>query len=163
MAEMTDPTDALRSFQAVILAGGLPLQRGALDRHVHVHADAPQGKSRFTYVKLDGRTVTALAVVVADGLDGGLPCFALGYAVPPEYRGQGRARGIVQAAIREMQHGFARTPMTSFYVEAVVGLENVASQRVAEHCVSPERTEITDSVSGQRAYRYVGRFDVARG
>jgi hypothetical protein len=50
MAELTDPTPAMVSFQQVVRDGEIALQRAALDRDVFVHMDkTPDGESRFAY------------------------------------------------------------------------------------------------------------------
>lgn len=46
MPGMTDPTDALTSFQQVLLAGEIDLQRGSADRELYVHSDWPNGELR---------------------------------------------------------------------------------------------------------------------
>ncbi len=93
---MTDPSDALTSFQQALLDGEMQLGRGDIDPELSVHHDSPQGKMRLTYARLEGQTVTALALVVMGDPIEGLPCFELGVAVPEEYRSQGRAKKIVR-------------------------------------------------------------------
>jgi hypothetical protein len=118
---LTDSSDALTSFQQALLDGEIQLRRDDLDPKLFVHHDSPQGKMRLTYARLDGQTVTALALVVMGDPIEGLPCFELGVAVPEEYRRQGRAKKIVEAAIAELKHGLARNKIPTFYVEAIVG------------------------------------------
>jgi hypothetical protein len=79
MASMTDPMAALVSFQHALFDGEIRLRAGELDPDLFVYADnlAPV-VSRITYVRLDGRTVTAFVNVVANGLMDGLPCVQLG-------------------------------------------------------------------------------------
>jgi hypothetical protein len=154
MPQMTDPSDALASFQQGISAGVLALQRGDLDQKVLVHADTPNGSPRFTYVRVNQNRVTALAMFVAiEPLDG-IPRFALGYAVPDAYRGQGWAKGIVRAGLAELKAGLARVPIRKFYVYAVVGEDNLASQKVAEATVSKSPETGIDAVSGLPAFHY---------
>ena len=118
---MTDPSHALQSFQQALLHDRIQLQRGVLDKDLFVHVDKPKGESRITYVRLEGRTVTALVVFAMCEPIEGKPCFNIGYAVPEAYRNQGRAKEAISAAISEMQHGFGRL-WHVFYVEAIVGL-----------------------------------------
>lgn len=92
------------------------------------HFDRPNDEPRFTYVHVEGQTVTALANFTPNGSMDGSPCWAVGYAVPEALRGQGRGRDIVQAGIAELRSGFKGHP--PFYVEAVIGIDNIASQRV---------------------------------
>lgn len=133
---MTDPTNALQSFQQALLHGGIQLQPGVLDRDIYVYFDRPNGGSRFTYVRLAGTTVTAFVEFASCEAIEGTTCFAIGYAVPEAYRNQGRAKNAIRAAISEMQHGLGRIGLSVFYVEAIVGVDNKPSQRVAEQVIS---------------------------
>ncbi|MBN3760763.1 GNAT family protein [Burkholderia sp. Ac-20365] len=152
---MTDPTDTLTAFQEALRDGLLTPERCKLDRELFVHLDHPNGKPRFTYVRLDGKTVTSLGVFVVVEPIEGVACFQLGYAVPPVYRGHGSASDLVLAAIAEMQHGFGRAGVKSFCIEAIVGADNAVSQRVAEKIGLGEPQKITDQFSGKPALQYV--------
>ncbi len=105
---MTDPTNALRSFQRLLLTGTIELEPGRLDKNLYSFVDEVDGTTRFTLVRLEGKTVTALVMFAQDGAIEGKPCFAIGYAVPEAYRNQGRAREIVKAALAEMQGALKR-------------------------------------------------------
>lgn len=156
MPSMTDPTAALVSFQEALSAGGLRLERGRVDPTVHLHVDQAQGKPRFTYVHLDGKTVTAFVSFVRNGTFEGHPNLAAGYAVPEPYRNQGKAKAILAAGIAEMQNGFrGHAP---FYVEAVVSERNTPSIKVAKAVLGGEPESIEDSISGEPALRYSKQF-----
>jgi RimJ/RimL family protein N-acetyltransferase len=160
MAEMTDPSNALASFQQALEQGALDMHFGRVDPTVRFYFDLDGGVPRFTYVKIDGGKVAAFATFVpADPIEGQL-CFQCGYAVPEAYRGQGKATDILSAGIAELRNGFAGDP--PFWVEAVVGLDNLASQRVAEKVLEASRNQITDQVSGQPALQFQRRFDTGR-
>ena len=163
MAQMTDPSDAMTSFQEALRLGEIPLRPGAVDPELYVFADNPMGSSRLTYVRLDGQTVTAFASFVASEPIDGLPCLQLGYAVPESFRGGGRAGEIVEAAIADIRVGLGRNGVPAFYIEAVVGKDNLPSQRVAERAISDSPTEITDSVSGLPARHYLRKIVTAAG
>lgn len=159
MPAMTDPSDALISFQRVFSQGRIDLQRGVVNRDIHVHADPlPNGQMRLTYVQLVGRTVTAFVNVVPCDPIEGRPCFMIGYAVPALYRGQGRAKAAVRAALSEMEAGFTRVGLAPYYVEAIVGADNLTSQSVAAATLSETGTPVTDEVSGEPAFQYVRKF-----
>lgn len=155
---MTDPSDSLTSFQQAFKDGEIQLQRGEIDQELFVHADRPQGEMRFTYVRLQHQTVTALAVAVLIEPIEGIQCFQFGYAVPEAYRGQGRAKNVVEAAIVEMKNGLARNNIAAFYVEAIVGAPNLPSQRVAAATISATPAEVTDSISGLPALQYLRKI-----
>jgi hypothetical protein len=155
---MTDPADALQSFQQAFERGEIRVRAGTVDPHLHLFADESDGQSRLTYVRLDGKTVTAIVIFAACAAIDGRPCFAIGYAVPEGYRNQGRAKEAIRAALAEMQYGFGRI-FPVFYVEAIVGADNKASQRVAEETISDTPTAVTDQVSGQPVFQYVRKIE----
>ncbi len=156
MPGMTDPHDALISFQEALLAGEIDLSRGAVDRDLYVHKDGPApGEHRLSYVRLEGLTVTAFANFVRSPPINGQLCFQIGYAVPKAYRGRGLAKDIASAAITELQIGLGRNGIQTFHIEAVVGVENAASKRVAEQVISATGVAITDEQSGEPALQYV--------
>ena len=86
LAALTDPSDALTSFQQGLQNGDIQLERGELDPELFVHLDHPNEMTRFTYVRLQGRTVTAFVMLVAVEPIEGTPCLQIGYAVPKAYR-----------------------------------------------------------------------------
>lgn len=61
---MTDPSNALQSFQQGLLHGEIQLQPGVLDRNIYLYVDHPNGSRRLTYVRLEGTTVTAFVEFV---------------------------------------------------------------------------------------------------
>ena len=154
---MTDPHDSLPSFQRALRDGELIVQKGALDRELIVHLDHPAPRvNRMTYAKLDGKKVVGLVQLVPAELLNGLPCFQAGVAVAKKYRRKGHAKRLVAAAIAELKHGLAQdAKIKSFYVEAIVSVENEPSKRLAAATISKEPTTVTDELSGQPALQYV--------
>lgn len=155
MPAMTDPHDGLVSFQDALTKGLVSPGRGELDPDLLVLVDSPAGEARLTYARVDGGVVTAFAVLVRADPVAGMPCFGIGWAVPAEMRGQGRARDVVHSAIRELRHGLGRNGVTAFHVEAVVGEGNAASRGVAERVIAPVGKPVTDGVSGLPAIQYL--------
>jgi hypothetical protein len=149
---MTDPFDALQSFQQALVDGEIDLQRGTIDPELFLHVDHPNGQPRFTYVRLERQTVTAMVNFAISDPIKGVRCFQI--AVPEAYRSQGRAKSAVGAAIVELQHGLARNKISTFYVEAV-GINNEPSKRVAAATISTTAAEVTDQFSGLPALHYV--------
>jgi hypothetical protein len=155
---MTDPFDALTSFQQAYLNGEISLQAGELDPDLFLHVDHPTGVPRFAYVRFDRQSVTALAMMIPTEPMNGLPSFQVGVAVPEAHRGRGHAKSIVAAAIAELRHGLSRNKISSFYVEAVVSIDNEPSKRVAEATISATPVAVTDEVSGLPALHYVRKI-----
>lgn len=156
---LPDVASALKSLQRALNAGEISLQAGVLDGELFVHMDHPNGELRLTYVRLEGRKVTAMVQFIkCDPVDGE-PCFSVGWAVPEELRGQGRAGEALIAAVKELRHGFAPHGMGAFWVEGVVGANNKASQRVAEKVISAPVSEDTDCYAGVPIVQYLRRID----
>ena len=155
---MTDPETALQSFQQALLCGSIQTQPGQIDPELHVHFDKPNGNPRITYVRLEGNTVTAFAEFVPCEPINGRRCWNVGYAVPGNYRNQGRAKEIVIAAVSDLQEASAQLGQSVFYLEAIVGVANKPSQRVAEQTISDKPVSVTDAVSGLPALQYVRKI-----
>ena len=159
MPSMTDPANAMHSFQEELVRGTIKLQDGSVNAGIHLHADNPEGVSRFSYVRLENGTVTAfVSFVPVDPIEGKI-CFSIGYAVPEQYRNQGRAKKVVSMAMAEMQYGLGRGGISVFYVEAIIGVNNKSSQRVAEQTISATAVAMTDQVSGLPALQYIRKID----
>ncbi len=159
-ARMTDPSDGMKSFQKELRRGGIAIQVTKTDPNLFVHLDAPNGppEIRFTYVRLRGKTVTAMVIFAAQPPEDGKPYFAVGYAVPKRFQKQGRAKDILVAALADMQDGLFRNGFPEFYIEAIVGAANVASRKIAEQVISDEPEAITEGLSGLPAFKYVHRI-----
>jgi len=60
--------------------------------------------------------------------------------------------------LAELEAGLGRNGVSAFYVEAVVGIDNEPSKRIAEKVLSSNPEQVTDKFSGQPAYHYVKRI-----
>jgi len=156
---LPDVSSALKSFQQALAANAISIQKGDLDQQMLVHMDRPNGENRLTYAKMTGPTVVALIQFVPCDPYEGEVCFNVGWAVAEAYQGQGRAREAVTAALKELRNGLNRSGMKSFWVEAIVGEDNVASQRLAEKVLSKPVKKSTDSFSGDPIVQYLRRID----
>ena len=121
--------------------------------------------ARLTYVRLteDRSTVKAFLSCVMNGEVEGFPCVAVGYAVPEDWRNQGLAKQILKDVIQDQILKAGRNRRSAVYIEAVVDVANLPSQRVAQRVLGVERESITDSESGRPAFRYTAYFDTASG
>jgi hypothetical protein len=156
---LPDVGGALKSFQLALGENTIQLQRGELDRELLVHMDRPNGEIRLSYARMEGRTVVALVQFIPCDPLKGEPCFNVGWAVTEVFRKQGRAREVVIAALPEMRNGFNRAGIKAFWVEAIVGRDNIASQKLAENVISPPVEASTDSFSGDPIVQYLRRID----
>lgn len=155
MAALPDPHNALVSFQQALLTAEIALHPCESDPALWMHVDRPNGVARFTYVRLDGNVVTAFVSFVPCDPMKGEPCFNVGYAVPERFRGQGRAKEVINAAVMEMRRGFGNAGVKGFYVEAIVSPDNLPSCRVAEQVISPSHVVAEDCSFGVPVRQYV--------
>jgi hypothetical protein len=151
--KIAEPMDALVSLQREVRRG-MPTQRCDLSPGVRVILDQPNGVLRYTYARIEHGRVKAVALFVHHEPIDGVPCFNLGYAVPEAYRNRGWASEIVELDIQELRQGFGRHGAKSFYVEAVVGKDNLSSLRVASKVISDVPIGGTDSESGEPVFAY---------
>ncbi|KAI3593385.1 hypothetical protein D9X30_1695 (plasmid) [Cupriavidus sp. U2] len=156
---MPDLEMPMKSFEAALKSREIAVQPGALDEKIFVHMDKPAGEPRFSYVRLDRTTVTAFVVFIPADPYERLPCFQVGWAVPKELRGQGRAADAFRAAVNELWNGMSRNGMREFYVEAVVEQGNVASEKLAEKVVSSAVKTGIDKNAGVPITQYFRKID----
>ncbi|MBP3061996.1 GNAT family N-acetyltransferase [Ectopseudomonas chengduensis] len=150
---IADPMEALVSLQREIRRG-MQTHPTEMSPSVRVIHDQPTGIARYTYAKIEHGRVKAISIFVHHEPIDGIPCFNLGYAVPEAYCNRGWAKEIVEQGIQELRLGLGRHGVKSFYVEAVVGKDNLASQRVASKVISDTPVEGTDSESGEAILAY---------
>jgi GNAT superfamily N-acetyltransferase len=156
MPAMVDPTSALVSFQEAFRRDTINPERGRVDRKLLVLLDEPRpGVHRFTYARVQGKTVMALCSFSPADFHERLPVFQAGVAVPEQYRGQGRGKEIMAAAIAELKNGFFNAGIKQFWIEAIVAKDNHASNALAMATITKDRAEIVDKDSGTPAYHYM--------
>lgn len=159
---MVNPHDSMVSFQSALLRGELKLDMVSNYQALFSYFDIPEPEiRRLTYVRLskDHKTVKAFLSCVMNGRISGFPCIAVGYAVPENARNNGNAKQILRDVVNDQIFQAGRNGIKTIYIEAVVDVTNLPSQRVAESVLNVERESITDSVSERPAYRYTARFD----
>ncbi|WP_209632104.1 GNAT family N-acetyltransferase [Cronobacter sakazakii] len=154
MPDMIDPSDSLKSFQDALDKKLITLSSCVVHPEMKVLLDDAEGTPRITYALLDGDKVKGIAIYVPAEAIEGLPCFGLGYAVAEQYARQGVATEIVQNSLDEMHAGFKKI-YPKFYVEAIVGIDNEGSKKVASKLLSQEPKACNDTYSGKPALQYV--------
>lgn len=151
---------ALASFQSALDDGRIEISPGQLETDVHTLVDDADGSPRFTFVKLEGARVSAMVQMMAADPYEGEPCFGVSWVVPADLRGQGRAGAMLLAAVREFRHQ-ASSRLPVFWIEAVVGVHNLPSQRVAEKVIASEGSRSVDDEAGVPIFQYFRRIDAA--
>lgn len=163
MPSLVDPSVVLPSFQQAVDAGTINIHPCTLDKTLIHHFDVADGEPRMTYVRLnEARQVTVLVQFCHAQLYEGERCFDVGWAVPAEFRGEGRAGETFLAAVRELRHVFQSKQRNKvFYVEGIVGVENVASRATAEKVFASTGIPGTESNSGETILQFIRRIDKA--
>lgn len=157
MSTIVDPHVGLISYQQALRDGSIrPVRCGSHPELFVMHDEPKQGVQRLTYAFNVGDVAKAYAVYIrADFLEG-KPCFGVGYATAEQFRNQGLATEIVKASMEELRRGMERhLREPGFYVEAIVGLDNLASQKVAARSLSDTPESTIDRVSGKPALHYI--------
>ena len=144
----------LKSLQVEIY-NGIPLSPCKVNADLKMYYDRPNGCHRFTFVKTENNIIKSFATFVIVEPINDILTLSLGYAVPENFRGLGLAAEIVEKSIRELQAEFTGKGVSSFYIESVVGVKNIASQKISSRLLTSECEEIIDSVSGEKAYYYL--------
>jgi hypothetical protein len=152
MATASDSMAALQSFQRDL--DRLPLTPTSSDPNLFYYLDQPEGTVRMAFVRLQGRTVTALATFFASNPVNGVMDFHGFYAVPEAYRNQGRAKDVLGGAIRQIAQGIGQTGMRAIHVTVMIEAENTIAQRVAAAVISQSPSNVTDQATGRPALLY---------
>ncbi|AME28657.1 GNAT family N-acetyltransferase [Burkholderia sp. PAMC 26561] len=154
MVEMTNPLTALISYQAAYKEGRIRPQACPSPSDLVVLMDKETGPLRVSYALIEHGVVKGIAIFIAGPHIDQIPLFDIGYAVDENFRCQGVATKVMEQSISEMRAGFGRH-IPRFYLQAVIGTTNVASQKVAARIFGSSPKPITDSVSGQPALAYL--------
>lgn len=155
MPTLVNPMDSFKSFEPALKRGELEIERGRVDPSLIVHMDEPQGTVRITYARMHGDSVVGIAIITPAEFENGLPVYQIGYAVPQHLRKRGIAKELVQAAIDEFTSFVERGGVVHFYMEAMVGVKNIGSQKVAAHVIGGEPRETKDENSGEAIIQYI--------
>jgi len=156
MSQSPFETSPLLSLQRAIADGVVPLKAAVTDPKLYVVIDQANGKNRFTCFRFEDSVVTAFVNFIELAPRDGKPVLQIGYEVPEDLRGQGRAKDVVTAAIVELQ-AFMRLvlEMPHFTVEAIIDDENAASHRVAATCINATPNSISDAFTGKPSRQYL--------
>jgi GNAT superfamily N-acetyltransferase len=155
---MTDPNNALVSFQDAYKRRLIALQRSRFNRDIFEHADDALGVPRITHARFASGIPIGIVIYCPVQPVGGIPCFAIGYAVDEKSRGQGIGTQLVKDSIEVVRQGFQSAGINDFYLEAIIGAQNGASNQIARKLISASPKSITEKHSNEPAYQYMCRI-----
>lgn len=155
--DMVNPMDGLKELQKA-LDNGFNVNPCEIYSDLSMVVDTPDNKARITYIKTDSNNsiISYCVYVSADPVEG-IPCFNIGYAVPKKYQNEGLGSEIIKKSIDELKNGLKRNGRNEFYIEAIIGVDNHVSQKLAQKYISSESKKVTDSYSKQPAYQFLGK------
>lgn len=129
---MADPMEALRNTQRELEYYQLDSRQLDADGYLKTDNVFPDGMKRFSYMKIVGRELQAIAIFLREKPINGVDCYNVNYAVSEKHRGNNLAVEAVNKGIEDLKKRFAQTAMKSFYVDAIVNEKNIPSIKVAE-------------------------------
>lgn len=159
MPAMANPFLALASFQQAYLSGDIKPLRCKGHDELHVFQDTPEpGVLRLTYALItqSGKVRGYTIFIPAEPIEG-CPCFGVGYAVAEDERGKGIAQAMLESSIQELRNGIRpglAGQVPGFHVEALVGVDNIASNKVASNVLNDAPEQTTEDISGESAMHY---------
>lgn len=164
--DMSDPHIGMVSFQNALDNGELSPGPVRGYQHLYSYIDQPDPETvRLTYVRLNPERskVQSFVCCIRNGFVKGHPVVAVGYAVPEALRNQGHAKRILADVVQDQVSQAGKNGIRELYVEAIIDITNIASQRVAGTILTGSRDQLEEGASGLPAVRFTSRFDTATG
>ena len=152
---MTDPIDALISLQKAVNDSTVHMTEGKFYPNVKCLIDYPDGETRYTYAKIIDNEVQAIAILGLIPMASDVPYFQIGFGVKKSKRGQGMGIRLMKQALKELVNDISTSSMKEFYLQAIVNVENEASNNISRKYISNSPTSIFDTLSGEPAYQYL--------
>lgn len=153
MSDIINPMNGLKSLQFE-LNKGLPLRVCELYPDLQMTFDQPNGCNRFTFAKIESGVIKSYTILIITEPLEGKPCFSIGYATPEKFQGNGLATEVVEKSIKALKNEVKRCNIKTFFIEAIINVTNIPSQKVASRVISNAPKKIVDDISGEDAYYY---------
>jgi hypothetical protein len=155
---MVDLAATLSQFQEALEAKLIAPIKCEIFEDLYVLHDSAGGEARITYAKIIKGKAQALVAYVPVEPNDGYPCFNVGYAVDPSCRNRGIGDVVLGQSLIELENGLSRYSSMPYFVEAIVAIDNGASNKLASKHISTQPTPIVCQVSGVDAFQYLRRF-----
>ncbi|UYZ83583.1 GNAT family N-acetyltransferase [Entomomonas sp. E2T0] len=155
MPDMIDVNAILIQFQEALLENKIELFPSEKYPNLYMMLDDADGNSRMTYAFIEkDLKVKAIAIYLHMEPIGYTTCVGVSYAVAEDFRNQGIAKLILEQSISDLTDKMPEY-INEIYIEAIVGISNIPSQKVAEKVLSSTPKKTVDAFSNQDAYQYV--------
>lgn len=139
----------------------IELEQGRLFDDIYCHFDNPNGTVRVSYVMFSPSVqneVIARCAIILDRHFNEVGVWTIDWAVRTEYRGQGFGRTIATKAIQEFTNGMKAHMSNGIYLEAIVSVTNISSNKIASRLLGNAET-ITNSKTQEVVNNYLLKFD----
>lgn len=158
---MIDPSIPLKSFEKAVNKKDktLTIRFSERDPTFRIVLDNPDSDvTRITVARFWGRDLLGyVQVVPAEDIEG-VPAFGFGWAVPERHRRKGYCGQIVEQTFIEVKDLFAKKGLHDFWLEAIVGDTNEASNKVAVRSFGAPVNHSFDTQSGAPIFQYWKRI-----
>lgn len=146
----------LPEIQELLDQGRLLIHRAATDNQL---SNLLLQDRVFCLEILDGKVITVVRFRHRPCAKGSEIIVHVSYEVAEMFRGRKRTKEIVRAAIYEHRHIMQDAGIHAYALEAIVDIENLASQNIASAVLSPTPMAITDSGTGRPSLYYLLKID----
>ncbi|WP_049355594.1 GNAT family N-acetyltransferase [Haemophilus parainfluenzae] len=155
---MSDPMIGLLSLQEELSKNRITL-RNCTNNKLCMFFDKPEGIPRFTYVIVnEGEILSFCNFVLVEPIND-TPCFQIGYAVPEKFQNKGFGKEIAKLALIEfLTNMFRDSSFKNLYIESVISIDNLASQKITNYILSTKPEQIIDSISNEKMFCYQKLF-----
>lgn len=151
---MADPIHALTGLQRA-LNDGVPLGLIDLDSEYKTRFDESDAGKRYVFAKVVNGEVQALAIFGLDEPINGIECYSVGYAVSEVHRRRGLASEAFNRGVEQLEIVLRFNGTKSFYVEAVIDMQNLPSIRCAEKLFSSSGIPVVERETGTKALQFL--------
>ncbi|MGJ8654358.1 MAG: GNAT family N-acetyltransferase [Opitutaceae bacterium] len=159
-SQMPDLSAALESFQDALSNQQINPEPCELYENLYLLKDDADGRLRMTYARIvEGKVLGMVAYVPVEPVDS-IPCFNVGYAVDAEDRRKGIGSEILEESLSEIENGLRHHGNGQYYIEAVISVENEASNKIARKHLSDTPKQIVCMYSGEDALQYFKLYTI---
>ncbi|EMO4161992.1 GNAT family N-acetyltransferase [Morganella morganii] len=155
MAQITDPSNALSGFQLALDSRGIHPKKCMLHTDLYTFTDEQNGVRRYTYAHIENGIAKGIVMFVTIPKINKTPSLGIGYAVMKSNENQGIATRLVKKSIDEIKSRFS----FSFYLQAIIDANNIASQKVALKTLPCTPVKIIEQQGNMPAYDFTFYVD----
>lgn len=153
--------EGLKAIATAVRNGDISLEQGRLFGDIYLHADAPEGTPRLSYVTIsasNSKKVVGRCVLLLDRSVGNAPVWQIDWAIDANERGKGLGKAFVEKSLAEFNSGMKGKFKAGYFIEAVVDPGNSASNKIAERLIGGLQ-KVKDTRSGRISNNYAKKYE----